>query len=364
MYSPIIKHQSSTYDDPLLSSHFDKMHSEFYQRAILLGQLHAFKNSPPPAATNFAVYTNTITANYNSLLLDNHSAMQAHLEIQVGSKDYDTSIKDDFESEREVHKLVTENKIDEGKLSSSMPILSFVKFSIGVFLTLCIGLAELYLISLAFQIFGKGLGASMLFALGLCTAMIAIAHLVPLLISHIRSISIRKLVSWVVVVLMAILFWGLAVYRNKYIEHSSGVNTDMFSNIFFVVWNMSMMVSLYLVAVYLVLPSWKDIALALKVISERRKVRKGKRELAQLIRKRNEDKLALVERLNNRLAKIAYAKANEEKVYRMYKKSIAGYIEANYLKRIDGIMPECFSQEPPPLQFFYTGISLSKNTNS
>ncbi len=364
MYSQIIKHESTMYDDPLLSSHFDKMHSEFYQRAILLGQLHAFKNSPPPGASNFAPYTNSITANYNSLLLDNHSAMQAHLEIQIGSKDYDTAIKEDFENEQEVHKLTAENKIDEGKLSSSLPIISFVKFSIGIILTICIGLAELYLISLAFQIFGKGLGASLLFALGLCTAMIAIAHLVPLLIARIKSISIRKLVSWSVVALMVILFWGLAVYRNKYIEHSSSLHTDGFSNLFFVVWNMAMMVALYLVAIYLVLPSWKDIALALKAISERRKMRRGKRELALLIQKRNKDKLALADRLTGRLAKIACAKANEEKVFRMYKKSMAAYTEANYLKRTDGIMPECFSQEPPPLQFFYTGISLTKSNNT
>ena len=245
MFHQITKHESSTYDDPILSSYIERMHAEYYQRAILLGQTHAFKSSPPPATSNWTPYINTITANYNVLMVHNHATMQAHVETQTGSMDLDSAKKAEIENQDTINRLTTEIKINESRLSDASPILSFIKFGSGVILVASIGLAELYLIALAFQILGKGLGAALLFALGLCMAMIAITHLVPLLIARIRSHNIRKIASWATVTLIVILFVGLSIYRNEYVERSSGVHTSAFSTVWFVAWNIAMMVALY-----------------------------------------------------------------------------------------------------------------------
>ena len=122
------------------------------------------------------------------------------------------------------------------------------------------------------------------------------------------------------------------------------------------------MAALYLVAIYLILPSWKNVGQALKARAERRKINQDKKELVQIENNRKEDKVILAIGLTDSLSKIAYAKSNEEKIDRYYKISLAAYIDTFFERT--GYMPDYFSQEPPVLHFFYLGISLTKSNNS
>jgi hypothetical protein len=352
----------SFYDDPKLSSFITHKHAEYFQSARLLGQAHGTKNLPRSDEPHFAHNISSIVANYNSVLAENHIRMQAHMEIELGTRDLE-QLKHEKEAAMRKHDvLIAENNILAEKLNSGSS--SMLKLLLGIVLVIGIGTGEILLTTSAFQILGNGMGSSILMAAGLTIALIAVTHLIPLYIARIRSIWGRKLAILCLSVSLLILVSGLAHFRDLYLQRINGSNSGTSSQLWFIVINILMVIALYGTAVHLVLPSWQSVSEAFKRVVLKIRILLGKRKIHHLEKKMQYDKEDVDLNLRNRLQKIGFAKANEERIYRNYLQAVAAYCDSNYERRPDGILPKCFSMEPPKLNFFYSDINFAKTIAS
>jgi hypothetical protein len=345
---------SKPYADPVWKAYLLRKHAELCESSKLTAKIQAADNNPPFNAPALAAFIRFIHAAYSTLTSENHNYHQADTQILAGAADLKSGKKLEQDHQKTLDELEAKINTEKGKHSHSFPILQIIKFLAGITLAFLLCAGEIAFLMLSLQCWGKGIGTAFYMACAIAISMLIISHLGNKLLNLIRSIKLKKLIVRACIIAFVLFFLGLASFRSNYVEKTTGEHLGMISQVWFILLNFILFGALFLTGKFIVIPASHDAKEGMNEFLSRIKLRRLKRKHALVARLKEEHATDLRDTLSNRMSLISNAKSFEILINSMYQENVAVYCQANFERRADGIMPKCFSQEPPELPSFYS----------
>lgn len=341
--------------DAGISKSLEQKYEEFLAEAKLNGNHDAIMFTPSESDPLIHPYIERITNNFNYLKLLAKEMSEPGLQQKLGSVELEDATKENTTREKEIEQRKSDCEKNQ-RLYRDKPVFwPLLIFSVFTILSLGIAFGEGTLIADALQTFQSSYQAAIISAVALSVTLFVLAHAAPPFIqAKVKSHTMQRFWNGVLIGIILTVFIGLSIARSKFLLELHGTET---SPVLFALWSSLLFMGLYLTAreAMTMLPAVKE---AFDTIRKRKALRKELSTIKQMEAEVKSLKDELKEKLKDRLILITASKTLDAKIDAWYLKAVSAYKNSNLNKRVDGVLPQCFSQAPKPLNTYTDEVSM------
>ncbi len=316
----------------------------------------ARENKPAQDEKLLAPFCNLVRTKYNSLIADLSQLVNIEKHMEIGSAEKAESQKEVVRLQKHVDQIDARNKTIRSQCVSEPVIGQILLFTLGIILSFVLMQSEYTLLAESFQLLTSTRAKAVSMAMGAGVGLLLFSHILPILINRwVKSRAGRRVCRMVVGMVVSTALFYLAYIRANYLNELNGTDISALPYFFL---TFIPFVAMNLCASYLVLPQISSIQ---DYVSNTRKQAaiwinqiKANRLKRQIIR----IEVEISEKLKERLEEIVMAKNAKYRIDTYYVQDIAEMLNVNIHSRTDGIVPDCFSQDIPPLDDPFSHIVI------
>ena len=316
--------------------------AEITQLAIKRAKHLAQSNQPAPTGDKLDPYIGEIRTASEKLAAKFAHQLQPAKHLPQGKMDIDIAEEKVATLLKEIEAKQKQNQNDLYEIDHFNPKSFQTILTWGSLLTGIIFIGEILFNTKAFLITGDNLLFALIISFSISVAVALAAHVAAFLYKKAKNAFQRRLVTFISLAIMTIVFLALSMLRTAYLEkhdvHISPVYFVIFNLFFFIISS---------VASFGILPGWEAV---LKNLHDLR-IYKGVQKRKKFIRKLNEEKEKIkeiiVEKSKLRLSIIYYAKYGSEWIHKIHKHGVEAFKSTNLTYRSDKKTPDCFSDVIP-----------------
>lgn len=345
----------TSFADNELQSQIATTHSKCLAMSVELGKNHG-RQSYPTAIDSLENATETITANYNELIVLSKQKLNGLLQVKMGSEQ-----KQKIEQEnKKLYSDLDQAQMELEKLKSEPMQEPAVKgpkylFVLGLVLFCLILFGEIFYIAKSLQVARLNLFQSLIIAFSISLSIGAIAHYSPKKIDQwCNSLWVKILANFMVFGLVLLVFVVISYLRSSYMTKMNQQHTSLWV---FTIFNFLLYVGLFFIDSGLIAPNYKKLQAIRLYKLYQSSVRTISEKVNDLTRAIETNKETLYQANSQRLLLISYAKSIEQQIVKLYMVSISQYKDANRYHRED-MPPSCLNDKPAELELYYSQIIL------
>ncbi|PCI19101.1 hypothetical protein COB64_04305 [Candidatus Wolfebacteria bacterium] len=361
------KNRVYSYQDPALDKRILNTSTHTKHEAKLDGMFTAVRLIPAATGDKYSSLVGSIVGVYNELLAYANKVIQGSLNGYQGANDRNRVEERKKKLDTRINAIWEEvglKRMDLVRLVLTYPWKKRKYIVVGI---VAISGVEAVMAAQSFQLFVTNLILSILVAILVWGALIAVAHILPKIIRKGETVAQQLLIGIGCLAILSTVFYILGEFRVEYLTRlsefaeASGAGSDNsifgISSVSFMVLNLFFL-SISTLLSYFYLPNSKQRQEkeAWDNLNDEINDLTGKIEKLNAEKQTIDDEFSFSQ--EKRAAIIAYAKYSEVWIKTLYENSIQAFQKENILKRSDKQIPDCFDQDPPELNYYYNNINL------
>ncbi len=345
-----LNNMETSFTDESFLKHIETEHRNAVYDASETGKIDGWK-SRPSMTDRLRPFILRIKTHYAKLASQCHNRLQAHIHVQH----QDDQIKETLEANRVLeldHDQLKREIQAFGNKTPRIPYWLLLQLGVSLLLCLVMYLGEIFLITKTLALLGGGFLTNFFIATGISAGINLIAHYSPRFVSEIKNKWVKRIVTFVIVTVVAGVFLLLARLRQAYFQDVE-LQMPLWA---FIALNVLFFASVYFLSRYILTSVLTQVKSAFQELSQAKAIKRKKERFEAIKAEIRENINTLNKHKSIRVNIIEFAKSTQDLIGSYYFEAVAHYIQAN--AQAQNERPDCLNDDIEPIKLYYTDINF------